>query len=277
VEAVALSELTYLYGFVPADAPRPDGVAGMGGAPVHIWPVTGAGAAVSAVPADVYAAHAIEARLDDLDWVADQGAAHERVVSWFVDHTDIMPAALFTLYSSPDALLRDAAERAAAVAEALERLRGMREWDLKLSFETATIDAHLPAAAPALATLDAEIAAAAPGRRYLLERRRADLLRTERRRVLNEAADAMLAALRPCAADVVRVELPRVAADLPVIMHAALLVARNDEAELASRFETEAASAARIGLHAALSGPWAPYRFVGAAAGTAPPAESGAP
>src|SRR5690606_7562767 len=103
-----VSDIVYLYGFVPADtdtADMPDGIDGRPGEPV---PAGGAVALITKLPSDTYAAGALESRLEDLDWVAARGLAHERVVAWGVDHADIVPAPLFTLFSSLDALRADA-------------------------------------------------------------------------------------------------------------------------------------------------------------------------
>ena len=108
-----MADYLYLYGFVPTDAPKPDQLSGIANAPVQLLANGGIAAVISHVPADDYAPERIEQRLQDLKWVAEQGVAHERVVAWFVDHAQILPAPLFTMYSSADALRAAAAQRSA--------------------------------------------------------------------------------------------------------------------------------------------------------------------
>jgi hypothetical protein len=266
-----MSQLLYLYGFVPATAPEPppppalDGVAGSA---VHLHDGPGIRAAVSRVPGEEYAADRIEARMDDLEWVAAQGLAHERVVSWFVDHGDIVPVPLFTLYSGVAALDADMRERGGTVTSMLQRLAGLREWDVKLAYEPNRLQQRIGAAAPAVAALDDEIAAAAPGRRFLLERKRGDLVRSEVRRVAAERADSLFDALAAHARDAVRLEIPATSGAVPVLLHAALLVGREQEAGVHGALAAEGDALAALGFHASLTGPWAPYRFLDTAGRT---------
>ena len=93
-----MSRLLYLYGFVPDDAPAPPSdLMGVGDAAVRRADAAGLSAIVADVPAAEFSSEALEARLHDLAWVGDQGALHERVVTWFVDHGGILPARLLTL------------------------------------------------------------------------------------------------------------------------------------------------------------------------------------
>jgi hypothetical protein len=258
------SELIYLYGFLGADAPEPAATEldGMAGAAVRVHEAAGLRVAISAVPEDDYSVGRIEGQLDDLDWVARQGLAHERVVSWFVDHGDIVPVALFTLYSGLDALERDMAGRGPQARGHLERLAGQREWDLKLVCDAGRATAALAEASPAMRELDAEIAGAAPGRRFLLERKRQALARDELRRVTSERADALLEALAAHANAVVRLTIPRTTEELPLLLHAALLVPRANESALAHTLDAVLTPLEPLGFAASLTGPWAPYRFV---------------
>jgi hypothetical protein len=260
-----VSDLLYLYGFVPADSPSPPPLAGIADRPVELLAVAGACAVISRVPADEYAAERIEDRLQQLDWVAAQGLAHEQVVAWFVDHADIAPAPLFTLYSGEDALAAEAGASADRIAAQLERCRGRREWNLKVTCDTATLHAGIGAASEPLRELDAEIAAAAPGRQFLLSRKRADLVRDEMRRIVLERADALLDLLAEDAEDTRRLPLPK-GGESAVVLHAAVLVAIGRTEALRRRFAEEAARLEPLGIAATLSGPWAPYRFLGDAA-----------
>jgi hypothetical protein len=270
-----MSRLIYLYGFVSATAPSPPAPPGLDGiaeAAIELFGEGAARAAISRVPDDAYSASAIEARIDDLTWVAAQGVAHERVVSWFVDHGDIVPVPLFTLYSGEEALAADLRARGADVEQTLARIAGLREWDVKLAYDPAALERAIGTASAAVARLDADIAAATPGRRFLLQRKRAELVRDEVHRVAAERADALLAALAGHARAVTRLAIPATSERMPVVLHAALLVARADEPALESVLDAERAGLETLGFGASLTGPWAPYRFLAAddAAGSRP-------
>lgn len=259
-----MSETIYLYGFVPADAPLPSaGLAGIAGAEVELVELDGVAAAVSRVPGDAYAPAAIEPRLGDLGWVSEQGVQHERVVAWFVDHAQILPVRLLTLYSSLDTLRDDAAERTPAIRERMRRFQGRREWDVKVSYRPAVLERRIGEVSEAVAALDRELTEASPGRRYLLQRKRADLATAELGRSARELADRFYASLGPRVEHAARVPLPREAAELPVVLNAALLVRADAEPELHAHVAAEAGRLAELGLEVAFSGPWAPYRFMG--------------
>lgn len=258
-----MSDIVYLYGFVPSDTLEPPKhLAGVAEAPVRLIDVGEVHAAVSDVPAALYAAGQIEARMQDLAWVGEQGMAHERVVVWFADHSEILPARMFSLYSSDEALRRAAGRRMAEVTTGLRSLAGRREWNLKVAYDAAELARHGAEVSPELKRLDDELATAAPGRRYLLERRRTDLLKQEVGRAGRALADELLDALRAYAEDV-RV-LPQTDADEAgtVVLNAALLVTRAAEPGLRAHVEELYQRYTRLGMIVTFSGPWAPYRFV---------------
>jgi hypothetical protein len=258
-----VSRLLYLYGFVSDDAPTPPAdLVGVGDAPVRSADLGGIRAVVADVPADEFSTEAIETRMHDLAWVGDQGALHERVVTWFVDHGGILPARLLTLYVSERSLAGAIGGRKGRIGEELARLRGLREWDLKISYRAEELRQALGSVSEVVAQLDREIAAADPGRRYLLDRKRDKVLDAETgrvaRRLGNEALDALEAYVR----EVRRIDGPTGRDDLPVVVHAALLVDQGRERDLQERAAEEGRKLAPRGMAVALSGPWAPYRFL---------------
>jgi hypothetical protein len=276
----------YLYGFVPQGTTLPAaGLAGVADAPVELLPAGSVLAAVSRVPADEYAPGAVEARSEDLRWLAQQGVRHEGVIAWFVDHAEILPMRLLTLYSSAAALARDADERGGWIHAQLERFRGLREWDLKIAYDPDRLSAEAGRHSPAIADLDRELAEAQPGRRFLLQRKRRDLVGREVGVVARRLAGELLDRVVP---QVDRhVLLPLQAGEpgaAPVVLNAALLVAAPAAADLAREVRTAAAALAEAGMTVSFSGPWAPYRFFGegddgrpGAAGGAPPGGAGEP
>lgn len=258
-----MSDLVYLYGFVPSGtvAPGPE-LTGIAEAPVTLHPMEGFCAAVSRVDADHYSAPAIDQRMHDLSWVAEQGIAHERVVAWFVDHAQILPASLFTLYSSDPALASSAREQASRIVSELERLRGKREWDIKVSCQYSKLAEHAARHSDVLSALDQEIASATPGRRYLVQKKRGDILKQEVSRVARQLAADVVEGARTHAHSVVALPLPPAGQDLPVVLHAALLVENAREADLVKALSDAASRLEPEGVTVAFSGPWAPYRFV---------------
>jgi hypothetical protein len=262
-----MSHVVYLYGFAPAAAPLPPpSLAGIAGTPVELLRVGSVSAVIGRLPAASWATEHIESRLDDLAWVGEQGLAHEHVVLWFVDHAEILPARLFTLYSDEAALHAAYGPRSDSVNAQLRRLDGRREWNLKVACDATELGRHGGTVSDELRRMDDDIAAAAPGRRYLLQRRRADVLKREVARAAHRLAGELLDALRPLA-DAVHT-LPLAAADEggTVVLNAALLVTREGEPALRAEAERRIAELEAVGMLVTLSGPWAPYRFLEAEA-----------
>jgi hypothetical protein len=257
-------EPVYVYGFVPNEAAGPPaslrGIAGRTVTLVDLGDVQGV---VSRVPADVFAADRIEERLHDLEWVGEQGALHERVVTWFVDHGGILPVRLLTLYTAMDALGESLPDRGAALRKRLTALRDLREWDLKVSFDARSLGQHLGEVSEEIAGLDKEVAGAAPGRRYLLERKRDARVAEETSRAARQLALEVHDHLSSLAHDARKLPLPNVKAELPVVLNAAYLVARPREGELTRSAAAAVERVGRLGVQVQLTGPWAPYRFLG--------------
>jgi hypothetical protein len=258
-----LNDVVYLYGFVPAGTEAAGAPAGVEDAPVEVLAAGAVHAVISRLPAEEYGSGALDARLEDLAWVAERGLGHERVIAWFVDHGEIVPAPLFTLFSSADALAAHAHGRAASIRETLARFAGLREWDVKLGYHGEIVAQHAGEVSAEVHGLDEEIAAATPGKRFLLERKRADIVKREvtaaARRIAGELYDQLSAEAR----DAVRLPLPQGGAELPVVLNAALLIERPHEAALIATLEAHAARLRPLGIELRFSGPWAAYRFMG--------------
>ena len=260
-----VSDIVYLYGFVPAEtALPPSGLAGVADRAVELWPFDGFAAAVARLPAEEYSTEVIEPRFSDLQWVAGQGVEHERVVAWFVDHAQILPVRLLTLYSTRTALAADVESRATMLRGQLERFRGLREWDLKVSYRSEILLENIGSVSDEIAGLDRQIAEAAPGKRFLLERKRADQAKIEVASAARRLAAALLEMLRPFAEQVETIPSPRDSAELPVVLNAALLVRLEQEAGLRAAIAADAARLQPLGMELTFSGPWAPYRFLAA-------------
>lgn len=258
--------LTYLYAVVPGDAPEPPPeLRGLEGAPVRLLRAGGVAGVVGDLPAEVYAEEALDARLTDLPWVGERGAAHEAVLLWYADRGPVVPLALFSLHrgeAQVRARLEGDAERLRGV---LERLRGRREWGVRLWRVDERVADHLDRLSPRLKALAEETRDAAPGRRFLLQKKRAGLVQEELRAVGAEAARRVYAALRPLAAESALLPLPSGAAGegRTLVLGAAFLV---DEPAFAAfqRGVTEAAHRwGESGFELEFTGPWPPYHFAG--------------
>lgn len=251
-----------LYGFVPPASPAPPPeLRGLEGGTLEELQLNGFRAIFSRLDDAEYSPARIEERMKDLSWVAARGLDHERVVAWFVDHGQILPVPLFTLYTGPEALRAAADSHAGTVVAQLDRFAGRQEWDLKITFQADRLEAALGTISEEVARLDAEIAAAPPGRRYLLEKKRSAVAKVETSSAARRLAVAVLTDLEPLAIETRAIPLPRTP-DMPVVVYSALLFDASAAERAAAIIRDHEGRLGGLGFRIAWSGPWAPYRFV---------------
>ena len=254
-------ELRYLYAVASANAaPAIDAanLRGIEGGRVETIVEDRLLGATSSVPASDYEEEPLNARLQDLAWLAPRAASHQEVNGRLLELTDaVIPLAFGAIYRDPDGVREVLRARADDFADRLRALQGRAEWIVSIEREGS--------AAPtggAVGALDAEIAAAAPGRAFLLGKRRDEVIREERR--IREAALAEEAwvAIEAIAERVYReplIEDPTAAA----IARFSVLARREREVELGDVVRKLGASGVSEGYRLRLSGPWPAYRFGG--------------
>lgn len=256
----------YLYGFAPAgQEPPPETLRGVAGAEVEIESLGPVVAVVSTVPDDEFDAPEVEVRMHDPAWLGQQGARHERVVTWFVDHGEILPARLLTLFTGVGALREAMSPRAGELARRIGELAGLREWDLKVTWDREVLGGRLGEVSDEVAAMDREIASANPGRRYLLERKRDKVVRDEATRAAKRLALELFRKLEGHARATRILPPPRatgVETAGPVALNGALLLDGAGAEQARTTLGGERPRLEALGLAVELTGPWAPYRFL---------------
>jgi hypothetical protein len=256
--------LSYLYGIVPADAPDPPAdLTGIDGGAVRVVRGDRVGALVSDVSDEAYADDAIDARLADLAWVGERGLAHERVLDWYAERGPVIPLSLFSLHRD-EARVRERIEGDAERFErALERLRGRREWGVKLWRDDERLSAHLAQLSAAIAALTGELENAAPGRRFLLEKKRDTLKVDEMKRVSARISHEVYAQLGAAAERSVTVPIPANAPQSAktLVLYGAFLVPEERYAEFQRKLSELAGTFQPTGFDFEFTGPWPPYHF----------------
>lgn len=256
--------LVYLYAVVPGDAPEVGGIEGIDGGPVHLLRLGDVAAVVGTADAGTYAEARLNERLQDLRWVGERGVRHEAVLNRLADAGPVVPLKLFSLHRDVASVAARVRADAPRLRAALERLRGRREWGVRL-LRSDEGDAALAAASPELAALDAQIAAAAPGTAYLLRRKREsaaeEALRAAAASIAGDAYHRLAAAAE--AALAVPAAAPAPGKRARLALDAYFLVPEGDTEAFRAAVSAVAASAAGQGMETQFTGPWPFYHFAG--------------
>ena len=253
----------YLYCLADGDpgAAVASAPAGLPGAtPLRALPLDGGLFLVAAdVPLPDYSAERIEERLADLAWVSARALAHEQVVEHFAAASTVLPMKLFTLFTSEERARADVAARRDAIARTFDRLRGAREWGVRIAFDPAAARGD-GGAAPA------EAAGPASGRDFLVRKKQRRDAAAELARGAEEAAQEVYRALAGRARDA-RQREPISEAGARLLLDAAFLVPQEDAEGFEAALGEATGRLAACGCEATLTGPWPPYNFLAEGAG----------
>jgi hypothetical protein len=256
---------TYVYALVsaarrPAVARRPRGLPGASrvrlvdidsdsGARSREWLV------VADVPLDRYGAEAINARLNNLDWVSRVAVAHEAVVESFAGAPAIVPMKLFTIFTSDErARARFQSEQRQQIRAAIRKVTNHEEWGVRVVLNPPSLR---KSRASSLA------ASGASGTTYLTRKKTQRDLASELAGNARKVVQGLYTRIAHVATEAHRREI----ADLPtgggsLLLDAVALVPRSQSRRFRSWLEREARGLASNGYAVSLSGPWPPYSFV---------------
>lgn len=256
--------LVYAYGIVEDDAPDPPPeLTGIDGASVRLVRVEDVAAIVSDVDALGYSDEALNARLDDLTWVGERGLAHERVLDWFSERGPVIPLSLFSLHRDVDRLRDRIGRESRDLSRTLDRLRGRREWGVRLWRREAEAREGVDRLSVSLRKLSEEIESAPQGRRFLLERKREAMRAEEVRAVSKRIAHEIFDLLRRSADDArtLPIASPQPGAETTLLLHSAFLVTDSGLDAFRRILGEQAGGLTDTGFELELTGPWPPYHF----------------
>jgi hypothetical protein len=208
-------------------------------------------AVAAEVPLKLYGPDRLEARLRDIEWVADIAVAHEAMVERVTaaKGASVVPMKLFTMFSSRERAVADLKARRRELADVLARIRGCAEWGVRIL------------RAPARTAPPAASAAPASGTAFLAARKQARDRAIEDAVHAAEAAEKAFAGLSKVARASHRREAPQ-GATTPPLVDAAFLVKTASTARFHAAVRRQAASGRKAGIDLVLTGPWPAYNFV---------------
>lgn len=209
---------------------------------------------VADVPADSFAAKAIEARLSDLDWVSRCGAAHHAVPDALNESHAVIPLRLFTMFSTEAKALSTFRKSKARIARALARVKGRQEWVLRIGRP----DPGKVVARPQARPVPSQGGDGKTGTSFLQAKAGVKRDRSERaRRVATEAARVFERLDALADASTARPIPP----GTNLLLDAAFLIPKRRTAALQRTLSEQAQVLLDDGCQISLTGPWPPYSF----------------
>ncbi|HET7696478.1 MAG TPA: GvpL/GvpF family gas vesicle protein [Vicinamibacterales bacterium] len=255
---MAKDSATYLYCVVksarrPAAARAPHGLGGASRPEAHeagkgLWLIA------ADVPLAQYGPGRLEPRLQDLDWVATAAVGHEAVVEFFSrpKGSAVIPAKLFTLFSSVDKAIADVAARRASIERVMKRIAGAEEWGIRVTRRPVAPSAEeSPRPAPMT------------GAAFLASRKAARDAAASARTAASAAAEAAFHALARHAREATARDRRPEPGTNPPVLEAAFLVPLSARARFKAEARRQASACDRAAADLALTGPWPAYNFVG--------------
>jgi hypothetical protein len=244
------------------------GLAGIDGSPIALVSEPGMSVLVSAVDSTSYVPEEVEARVGQLEWLAPRAEAHDRVVTSAADGASVIPLPIFSLFRDEAAIRAMLAERREELRRLFARLRGAREYTVRLYRDDARLNAALGDLSPRVRELERSAASASPGQRYLLQRKLDEERRAELRRVSGEVARATFDRLAPLARAAVREPLPAAIAGAeastgtqPAILNASFLVVEERLDDFRRQLSEVIEVREPAGFRVQFTGPWPAYHF----------------
>jgi len=204
------------------------------------------------VPLADYGPEVLERRLRDMRWVADVALAHEAVVEYFAraKAATVVPMKLFTMFSAPDRAVAELRNRRSELSDVVRRLRGCREWGVRITRFRGTPVSRVPSAAPPTG------AAFLTAKRQLRDDARAASIATL------SAAEDVYQALAAVSRDARRRDDAPAEVPAPPLLDAMFLVPIARQNRFRAAVRRAAALCRSAGAQLTLTGPWPAYNFV---------------
>jgi hypothetical protein len=260
------TEVLYAYGFVRDGFNVSGAPGGLDDAPVVVAPGRQLGALISRLPAEQYAASAVEENTGDVAWLSPRAMAHDRVLTWAQERDGVIPLPMFSLWGSDAALARALATRGAELLRIFKKVESADEFGVRVYRRDDVLLQGIDDLDADIARLRQEANAAPPGQRYLLERKIADRGKQAVRAVSQRLAKQVFDDLAPLARNALSRPLVPESGRAPeatLVLNGAFLVDRARLSEFRNAVGEHVRALQPRGLTFDFTGPWPPYNFVG--------------
>lgn len=215
---------------------------------------------VSDAPPDEYGEEALNARLEDMDWVSRCALAHEAIIESARSAESVVPMKLFTIFRD-DGRARAMVEKDRRRLErVLDRVAGCAEYGVRLTLDERRARKDLVARA-------VKAASGASGAAFLQRKKNLKAAGEELVHSARAVADEVFTELAAKAGDSYRrTDVEGLVKGSRLLMDGVFLVPNRSARRFRSALEKTARSLAPRGYELVLNGPWPPYHFVADAA-----------
>ena len=257
----AAGTATYVYCVVksakaPSLARAPKGIAGAE-KPRVVDAGGGYRLVVATAPLSKYSAEKINARLEDIEWVAERGAEHEALVEHVAENATVVPMKMFTLFSNDERAVAHVTKMKKTLDRVVDRIAGCDEWGLRILFDEAE--------ATRLAAEEARASKPTSGTSFLERKKKQQDVRKSLNASAADEVDGLYDALGKIAKRSVRRSAPNRELAGRVLLDAVFLLPKKEVKRFQKTVGDTAEGLASRGFHVALTGPWPAYSFIGGA------------
>jgi len=259
----------YVYGVVGSDSNQPvEGLPEEGidpAFPVCALPYQATQAIVSKVSLQEFGQEALEANLNDMEWLEAKVRAHQDVLETVLASHTLIPLRLCTIYRSERRVQEMLTKQYDDFVDMLARLEGKQEWGVKVYCDGETLTQRVGQSSDRVKELETEMDERSSGAAYFLKKKLEETIAEEMERVSDECAQRSHDRLASHAEEAVvnplqGQEITRRRETM--ILNGAYLVAEERLADFRAEVESLKAEYGGIGLSYEMMGPWPPYNFV---------------
>ena len=233
--------------------------------PVYTLPDGNIQAIVSEVSLAEFGEEALEANVQDLQWLAARVRAHESILEAILPHCTLIPMRFCTIFLSESRVREMLAECHDGYINTLTRLDGRKEWGVKVYVDSAIIAQRVGDISDKVKKLEMEMAEKSGGAAYLWKKRLDEAVAVEANRVSIEVAERSHELLSGHAEESVANPLQSresTGHTEEMILNGAYLVADERLAAFQVKLAGLDDEYVALGFSFRVSGPWPPYNFV---------------
>ena len=233
--------------------------------PVYALPYQAIQAIVSRASLQEFGQKALEANLNDMEWLETKVYAHQSVLETTLASHTLIPLRFCTIYKSESRVQEILARHYDDFVDALARLEGKQEWGVKVYCDGETLAQRVGESSDRARELKAEMDEKSSGAAYFLKKKLEETVAEEVERVGDEYAQRSHDRLSSHAEETVVNPLQSkeiTGRKEAMILNGAYLVAEERLTAFRAELESLEEESGDLGFSYEMTGPWPPYNFV---------------